>query len=311
MSSNEQAVAPIGKITGTFLDEMTADIGSQNWSAADWRKDFKAMAAIGIDTVIIIRSGLKDKACFPSKVVGNPYDPDLAQVFLDSAAENNMRLFFGTYDTGLLPYVGESQVKEELDINFRFVDEVLQRYGGHPAFKGWYITHEVSRNEAGINTLFREMATYLKEKTPDFPNLISPYYPGKVLGPNFLTRQQFGETWREVLNGLTNLIDIIAFQDGTTAQEEYADFLAEANQFSKEFKIEFWNNVESFDREMSYNFPPRDIRVLTRRLRIAEPFVTKHITFEFSHFMSPNSCFPGAANLYKRYREVVLGEPAE
>jgi hypothetical protein len=311
MSNEQHPSDKIGRITGTFLDEITVDIGSMNWSANDWRRDFEAMAAIGIDTVVIIRGGLKDKAIFPSKVVGNPYDPDLAQVFLDEAQRHNMRLFFGTYDTGLLPYVGESQVRSELEINFKFVDEVLSRYGGHPAFKGWYITHEVSRNESGITTLFREMATYLKEKTPDFPNLISPYYPGKILGQNNLSRQQFGESWRELLNGLTNLVDIIAFQDGTTAMDEYAEFLAEAQAFCREFSIEFWNNVESFDREMSYNFPPRDIRVITRRLRIAEPFVKKHITFEFSHFMSPNSSFPGAANLYKRYREVVLGEQPE
>jgi hypothetical protein len=27
----------------------------------------------------------------------------------------------------------------------------------------------------------------------------------------------------------------------------------------------------------------------------------KAITFEFSHFMSPNSCYPQAGNLYRRY----------
>jgi beta-xylosidase len=31
--------------------------------------------------------------------------------------------------------------------------------------------------------------------------------------------------------------------------------------------------------------------------------VEKIITFEFSHFMSPNSCWPAARNLFKRYCE--------
>ncbi|MGB5873545.1 MAG: DUF4434 domain-containing protein, partial [Bacteroidota bacterium] len=30
---------------------------------------------------------------------------------------------------------------------------------------------------------------------------------------------------------------------------------------------------------------------------------TKNITFEFSHFMSPNSVYPAARDLHRRYRE--------
>lgn len=45
-------ISNMGRITGTFLDEITWDIGSQNWSADDWSRDFEAMAFIGIDTVI-------------------------------------------------------------------------------------------------------------------------------------------------------------------------------------------------------------------------------------------------------------------
>lgn len=79
-----------GKITGTFIDEITWDIGSQNWGVEDWRRDFEAMVFIGIDTVIIIRGGLRDRAVFPSKVVGNTGDPDLARLFLDEAAKHVM-----------------------------------------------------------------------------------------------------------------------------------------------------------------------------------------------------------------------------
>jgi hypothetical protein len=56
-------------ITGTFLDEISLDIPSQNWGPDEWRADFDAMQAIGIDTVVIIRGGLRDKTIFPSKVI--------------------------------------------------------------------------------------------------------------------------------------------------------------------------------------------------------------------------------------------------
>ena len=38
------------RITGTFLDEITHDIPSQNWGAREWRKEFELYKLIGIDT---------------------------------------------------------------------------------------------------------------------------------------------------------------------------------------------------------------------------------------------------------------------
>lgn len=300
-------VRKIGRITGTFLDEITWDIGSQNWGHGDWKQCFDAMAFIGIDTVIIIRGGLRDQAVFPSEVVGNSGDPDLARLFLDEAEARGMRLFFGTYDSALWT-LGDASIDDEITMNVRFIDEVLSRYGGHPALRGWYITQEVSSNHSGVRKLFLSLAGYLKQKTPGLPTLISPFYPGKMLGkPHYLPPDEFGRSWRQILDGLTSLIDVMAFQDGTASNDEFVDFLAEAKSVGEECGVEFWNNQETFDRGLSYHFPPRDIRVLTKRLEMAEPYVSKHITFEFPHFMSPNSCFPGAPNLYRRYCETVLG----
>ena len=39
------------RITGTFLDEITHDIPTQNWGPADKARDFDAMKAIGPDTL--------------------------------------------------------------------------------------------------------------------------------------------------------------------------------------------------------------------------------------------------------------------
>ena len=47
------------RITGTFLDEISHDIPHQNWGPKEWEQDFRNMKAIGIDTVIMIRSGYR------------------------------------------------------------------------------------------------------------------------------------------------------------------------------------------------------------------------------------------------------------
>ena len=54
------------KITGTFLDEISHDIPHQNWGVKEWEQDFKNMKAIGIDTVIMIRSGYRKFITYPS-----------------------------------------------------------------------------------------------------------------------------------------------------------------------------------------------------------------------------------------------------
>jgi hypothetical protein len=52
------------RITGTFLDEITHDIPSNNWGRDEWAEDFKTMNTIGIDTVILIRAGVGRIAAF-------------------------------------------------------------------------------------------------------------------------------------------------------------------------------------------------------------------------------------------------------
>ncbi|HZH99234.1 MAG TPA: DUF4434 domain-containing protein, partial [Fimbriimonadaceae bacterium] len=55
------------RITGTFLDEITHDIPSQNWSRAEWRREFQLYRQMGIDTVIIIRAGYRNRCIFQSR----------------------------------------------------------------------------------------------------------------------------------------------------------------------------------------------------------------------------------------------------
>ena len=64
---------------------------------------------------------------------------------------------------------------------------------------------------------------------------------------------------------------------------------------------QMWNPI---DRDMPIKFPPIDWRKLEYKMDAArEAGVDKLITFEFSHFMSPNSMYPSARQLFKRYCE--------
>ena len=66
--------------------------------------------------------------------------------------------------------------------------------------------------------------------------------------------------------------------------------------------ITLWANAETFERDVRNSFPPIPFDVLRRKLEISQKYVEKIITFEFSHFLSPQSIYPSAKNLNALYR---------
>lgn len=291
------------RITGTFLDEITHDIPSQNWGATEWRREFELYPKIGIDTVIIIRAGYQNKCIFPSRVVPDqlPVYEDLARLFLELAEEFGLRLYFGLFDTG--HYWLRRTWWKEVELNKAFIDEVVQRYGDSSAFKGWYMCHETSKDDAHITEIFNHLGRHCKQ-AKDLPVLISPYPQGaKQPGAGAFTLSESFEHWDRIFSQTRGAFDICAFQDGQVHYQELPSFLDGIKRLGEKYDVTIWSNLETFDRDMPIKFPPADWRYLRFKLEAHEKVAEKVITFEFPHFMSPHSCYPAAHNLFQRYCE--------
>ena len=131
------------KITGTFLDEISHDIPHQNWGEKEWDADFRHMKAIGIDTVIMIRSGYRKFITYPSEyLIGQGcYKPsvDLLDMYLRLADKYGMKFYFGLYDSG--KYWDTNDLTWEIEHNKHVIDEVWKNYGEkYKSFQGWYIS---------------------------------------------------------------------------------------------------------------------------------------------------------------------------
>jgi hypothetical protein len=296
------------RITGTFLDEITHDIPSNNWGREEWAADFRVMKAIGIDTVILIRAGCGRIATFPSEVLQREVDiypvyEDLVDMFLTLAEENGMDFLFGTYDS--VTYAKRDRaIQEHLDLGKAFIDEVWERYGHRQAFKGWYLTFEIARKETTRLECLRQLGRHCKDLAPDLPTLISPYIAGDKLVQDAVTLDDHYADWDDILATLEGIVDVVAFQDGQVDYDVLPDFLAANSELIRKHGMRAWSNVETFDRDMPFNFPPIDWRKLWWKMEAARTAgVEKLITFEFSHFLSPNSCWPAAKNLFRRYCE--------
>lgn len=295
------------RITGTFLDEITHDIPSQNWGPEEWAADFDVMRQIGIDTVILIRSGYREQAVFNSWSLRQhrpmlPVHRNLGLLFLDLAQQNGMKLLWGIYDPG----DWAQNPRQALAINRDFMHEVNDQFGQHPAFGGWYLTFELSRNNPEQVELTVAAGDLAKSLTPALPTLISPYIAGTKAPPGVkpITREQHEQEWRTIFGQIRSCIDIVAFQDGHVDFLDAPDYLMTNLRLAREAGLTCWSNVETFDRDMPIKFPPIDWRKLEFKIDAArEAGVDKLITFEFSHFLSPNSAYLAARTLFRRYCE--------
>lgn len=306
------------KITGTFIDEISHDIPHQNWGAKEWRRDFEHMKAIGIDTVMLIRSGYRKFITYPSAYLIKEhqcYEPpvDLVKLFLELSDDLGMNFYFGLYDSG--KYWDTGHMQHEIDSNRFVIDEVWQQYGHHKSFKGWYLSMEISRKTRGATEAFRTLGLQCKQVSNGLPTLISPWIDGRkavMAASATLSKEQavslkeHEQEWSEIFAGVQGAVDAVAFQDGHIDYHELDDFFAVNKQMADRFGLQCWTNAESFDRDMPIKFLPIKFEKLRLKLEAAKRAgYDKAITFEFSHFMSPQSAYLQAGHLYNRYKEYI------
>lgn len=308
------------KITGTFLDEISHDIPHQNWGREEWDRDFGHMKAIGIDTVILIRSGYRRFITYPSAYLQKQfgcYEPpvDLVKMYLELADKHGMQFYFGLYDSG--HYWDTGNMQSEIDANRYVIDEVWQQYGHYKSFKGWYLSMEISRRTKGVVEAFSTLGKQCKDVSNGLFTFISPWIDGKkaVLAASAgLTKedavsvQEHEKEWSEIFDGVRGAVDAVAFQDGHIDYHELHEFFAVNKRMAGKFGMQCWTNAESFDRDMPIKFLPIKFEKLRLKLEAARlAGYDKAVTFEFSHFMSPQSAYLQAGHLYNRYKEYLEG----
>ena len=310
------------KFTATFLDEISTDIPHQNWGLKEWDRDFEAMKAVGIDTVVMIRCGLERFLTYPSEVLMKEREAfrppvDLMEMFLSLAEKHKMKFLPGTY-VGQRDWGNEAiDYEKETDLDCRVAEEIWEKYGKHSsAFAGWYLAKEVACMKENIVGEFVRLGQFCKKISGNLPILISPgmlgrraYLPTQPeykLGMDF---ERHEHDWGQIFSMIRGAVDIVAFQDGHCDIDELPRALAINRRLADKHGLELWTNTESFDRDMPFRFPPIKWEKMRLKLEFArQAGIDKAITFEFSHFMSPNSFWATAGHLYNRYREYLREE---
>jgi hypothetical protein len=224
-----------------------------------------------------------------------------------------MQFYFGLYDSGV--YWDTGNMQHEVDVNRFVIDEIWKMYGNRKAFKGWYISTEISRKTKGAIEIFDSLGKSCKQISGGLPVFISPWIDGKkavmaasgqLTKEDAISLQEHEKEWNEIFDGIQHAIDAVAFQDGHIDFHELEDFFRVNKQLADRYQLKCWTNAESFDRDMPIKFLPIKFEKLKLKLdAAARAGYDKAITFEFSHFMSPQSAYPQAHHLYNRYKEYI------
>ena len=301
-------------VTGTFLDGVAGDIPANNWTRKLWHTALEEQKAMGMDTLIVINVGWQDSAMYDSRVMRCTLcDPDdLLEFILQEADELGMKVFVGLFDSDRYWRLNDWQ--SEVDLNCRVIDELEERYCRHRSWFGWYISHE-GDIKFHQEKIWKPLARKMRQDTPDKKILVSPRYAGRKYEPQFAITPELHVRHFEYLYGeMEGLLDYAAFMDGHVDFRELDSFMAATREVSDRFGVEFWSNLETFDRDMPWKFPPIEWRKMRFKLEIARKYARKIVTFEAPHFLSSYSCFPAAARLRECYLEYLSsgGElPAE
>ena len=291
-------------ITGTFLDGVSGDIPSQNWGSDEWSRQFDVFREMGMDTVIIIRVGGRDQAMYDSKVLAcDVFDPDdRVALFLDQAQRVGLQLYLGVYDSD---DYSNMQWDNEISVNLELVDELLERYGEHDAFHGWYLSHEPGM-DLDPWKIWNPLIERMKQVTPEKPILLSPRFEGsKWRGIDARTPSVYADIFDHAMGHVNGQINAAAFMDGHVGFGELGDYAAAMKPVLDKHDIEFWSNLETFDRGLPIRFPPIDWLKMRTKLEAVQPYVSKIITFEAPHFLSPYSMWESGRLLFDRYMEYV------
>ncbi len=290
-------------ITGTFIDEITHDIPSSNWSLQQWSQELDYMQEVGIDTVIFIRGGYGAKTVYPSVAFNTPYRSDFAKFIFEETTKRGMKVIMGMYVSSQY-WSHAKDATEEIRKNKLFADEVWARYSDYPSFYGWYIPQETCFDKPNACEVYKGVSAICKDIAPDKPVMISPFFKGAVIAPEeYFTPEQTVEEWDRIFTKCGQNIDICAFQDGPVPTEDMPAYYRGIRDLCHSYGMQHWVNCETFERDVRKMYYPIPFEELRRKLELHKEYADKIITFEFSHFLSPQAIYPSARNLNALYKE--------
>ncbi len=296
------------RLDGTFIQYQPPMMAM---GADAWRCELDTMRQARLSRIIIQRLHHNDLRFIPQ----DPQSFDPTRAILEYADRHEMQVFLGLADDKA--WWTRSTEEPHLDAAAQqdrtLADEVWQRYGQHSSFAGWYLPREMwdgpytAEQIDRLARSFRTVADHCRSLSEGKPVAIAPFFSGNV------PAAEFGKLYTRFLEQAG--LDIVMLQDGVGAHgwdnqvaERIVPYFAAMRDACVTHGVELWSDLESFRlvepataERPQPGFAPADANRIGRQLAAAAPFVTRFITFDFFHYMSPHRGNEARARLYEQY----------
>lgn len=255
----------------------------------DWRREIDAMHRLGMTTIVIQYLQYNDVSLIPE----DPTAVDPTGTILKLADDRGMTVFLGTAaEDGWWKWDAD-YLRGALERRRALTRKIVDRYGSHRSFAGWYFTEEASgfmspEKTRQLRDYFRALSDHCKALREQ-PVAFAPFFS------DLTPLEEMRRIYSELLDGAG--IDIMMVQDGVGArgwddalEAKVPPFFAMFRDVCRQTGVRLWCDLESFEREdpeKEFGFIPTEIERLERQLKAVAPYVEQIVTFDFFHYLSP------------------------
>ena len=90
----------------------------------------------------------------------------------------------------------------------------------------------------------------------------------KLTKEDAVSVQEHEREWNEIFDGIHEVVDACAFQDGHIDYDELDAFFTVNKKLADKYGMKCWTNAETFDRDMPINFLPIKFDKLRMKLKL-------------------------------------------
>ena len=290
------------------------------WGEAGWRRELDLQREIGFDLLWLANA---------PAALAHPADP--LKTILDLCAERRVEVIL---DTGTAPgtWFKDFDPRRELDACGANIARIAGRFGGHPAFRAWYLPHEIYMtwdNTAQFETLYGGLVERCR-KAADRPVTLSPFFildRDGVFGDfRFNEPDAYRDYWAKMIRRTG--IDVIMLQDSGehfsyVTNDQRRPFFRAMRDACRASGARLWGNVETAEFECpsieenvrrygrvhhatvkDAPWRPVPLERLKNKLALAAEHCERIVTWGYREYGRPD-LGASAATWFREYREYV------
>jgi hypothetical protein len=272
------------------------------WTAAQYEREIALERAAGITGVVDQWTVDEDanQAYYPDPSSWYPRASDMVDPLLSAATQTGDTVWLGLANVSAWQsHAGDaSWLSNQLYIQEQTANQLYSLYGSSKAFKGWYLSFEVSDQQltadAGpLTSFFNSFTSYLHTHDGDKPVMTSPTYEHLTESP-----AQYAASVKNVLGGF----DVIDVQDsGGSGYEKPADitnWFTALHSALTGTRSALWDDPDMFSA--TNNGGPMSPTQLQADMKAVSGLVSGYSGFSFTTQMDPNLI--GTSTYYNAYK---------